>query len=108
MLGGDEAFALVEQKTAQLKADGVLVRAGEHAKKDLTPARWLEEDCELARSFVYVPAVLGAVQRFEAEGREGKPEVSLPTPYVDTAAATARERASQAAARLAAWLTKPK
>lgn len=108
VLGGDEPFASVEQKIAQLKADGVLVRAGEHARTDLTPARWLEEDCELARSFVYVPAVLGAVQRFEAEGREGKPEVSLPTTYVDTATATARERAMQAAGRLAAWLAKPK
>jgi S1/P1 nuclease len=108
VLGGDEPFVTVEQKAAQLKADGVLVRAGEHARKDLTPARWLEEDCELARSFVYVPAVLSAVQRFEAEGRPGKPEVILPQSYVDIATATSRERAAQAAARLAAWLAAPR
>jgi S1/P1 nuclease len=108
VLGGDEPFAIVEHKTAQLKADGILVRAGEHARMDLTPARWLAEDCELARSFVYVPAVLGAVQRFEAEGREGKPELTLPQSYVDIATATSRERAAQAAGRLAAWLTTPR
>jgi S1/P1 nuclease len=107
VLGGDEPFATVEERMAKLKADGVLVRAGEHAKSDLTLARWLDEDCELARSFVYVPGVLAAVQRFEAEGREGKPELALPTSYVDIATATARERAVQAAARLAAWLKAP-
>lgn len=108
VLGNDEPFATVEQKAAQLKADGILTRAGQHARRDLTLARWLDEDCELARSFVYVPAVLGAVQRFEAEGREGKPELTLPQSYVDSATATARERAAQAAARLAAWLESPK
>lgn len=108
VLGNDEPFASVEQKAAQLKNDGVLARAREHAQKDLTPARWLDEDCQLARSFVYVPAVLGAVQRFEAEGRTGKPELSLPASYIDTATATSRERAAQAAGRLAAWLKSPK
>jgi hypothetical protein len=108
VLGGDEPFASVEHKAAQLKADAILTRAGQHARRDLTPARWLDEDCELARSFVYVPAVLGAVQRFEAEGRAGKPELALPQSYVDTATATSRERAAQAAARLAAWLSAPR
>jgi hypothetical protein len=48
------------------------------------------------------------VQRFEAEGRAGKPELALPQSYVDTATATSRERAAQAAARLAAWLSAPR
>jgi hypothetical protein len=108
VLGCDEPFATVEQKAAQLKNDGVLARASQHARRDLTPARWLEEDCELARAFVYVPAVLAAVRSFEAEGRTGKPELSLPSSYVDAATATSRERAAQAAGRLAAWLASAK
>jgi len=84
-----------------------LAAAASKAARQLDVDAWLDEDCALARSFVYVPAVLGAVRRFEREQREGKPEVSLRDAYVEAAKNAARVRAVEAAARLRALLAKP-
>lgn len=80
--------------------------AAERAGNELSVGRWIDESCALARSSVYVPAVLAAVQRFEVEhaGSAAKPEVSLKPAYIDTAALLARHRAAQAAGRLRALL----
>jgi S1/P1 nuclease len=102
VLGGDDPFAVVEQKAKQLAGASAELRR--KARRSLGVERWLSEDCTLARSFVYVPAVLTAVRDFEASGREGKPELSLKDEYVAAATRVARERAVQAGARLAAWL----
>lgn len=89
--------------------------------------RWLDEDCELARSGVYTPEVLHAVQQLEASSYEAtgaapsaaarasaaasdpnvspaKPEVALSPEYLRRARQRAHERASLAASRLASLL----
>jgi hypothetical protein len=88
--------------------------------------RWLDEDCELARTSVYTADVLRAVEQFEASsnatspasaGTAGaaaaspepgsapaKPELSLAPDYLQRARQRARERASLAASRLATLL----
>ena len=88
--------------------------------------RWLDEGCELARSRVYTPEVLRAVQQLEASSYEtvgaaplhtgtsataaepsaspAKPEVALSGEYLMRARQRARERASVAASRLASLL----
>jgi hypothetical protein len=67
---------------------------------------WLDESCAAARSFVYVPAILSAVERFERSGGTGKPELSLSPAYIQTAAALARRRAAVASARLTLLLSR--
>ena len=81
-----------------------------------SPDVWIDEDCDLARRAVYVPAVLSAVRRFENEPPASppaagaaapppaKPELSLRRAYYQHAAERARQRAVRAALRLAASL----
>jgi hypothetical protein len=106
-LGGDEPFEAAEHNARALAADRTLDAARASAKQRPELARWLEEDCALARSHVYVPAVLAAVQAFEASGKAGKPELELPPAYFADATKRSRERSVQAGVRLAAWLTRP-
>ncbi len=67
---------------------------------------WFDESCAVARSFVYVPAILSAVESFERYGRTGKPELSLSPAYIETAAAVARRRAAVASSRLTLLLSR--
>ncbi|HTV24839.1 MAG TPA: S1/P1 nuclease [Polyangiaceae bacterium] len=118
LLGDDASPAALEGALAELRRDRARWRAAEVMAKATTPDTWLDEDCELARRAVYVPAVLAAVARFERDDRPGrapeastsdrapptKPELSLSTAYHQHAADKARERAVQAGLRLAALL----
>lgn len=106
LLGDSAGVAELEQSVRSLAHDRSLARAAQRAARVLDIDAWIDEDCALARAYVYVPAILAAVQRFELEKREGKPEVSLRDAYVEVAQRTARVRAVEAAARLEALLTR--
>ena len=100
LLGEDTSLGAVTRSAARLRATSHATKRARQAQ-DLDLDHWLDEGCEIARSAVYVPAVLNAVQKFERHERAGKPEVALRQAYVEAAAETARRRALQAAARLA-------
>jgi hypothetical protein len=119
LLGDDTSPAALEAALVALRGDRARWRAARQAAMQRSLDAWLDEDCDLARRAVYVPAVLAAVQRFEREppasaavGRDGavsaalraKPELSLRPAYHQHAAEKARERAVQAGLRLAALL----
>jgi hypothetical protein len=118
LLGDEATPRALEAALAELRADRALWRAARLEAAQLSPDAWIDEDCDLARRAVYVPAVLSAVRRFEREpspspaaaagdGREAppaKPELSLRPAYYQHAAQKARERAVRAALRLAASL----
>lgn len=99
LLGEDTSLVAVSRSAARSRATQLTKLARE--ARDLDLDHWLDEGCELARTQVYVPAVLNAVQRFERDGRAGKPEVALRQAYVEAAAEVAHRRALQAGARLA-------
>ena len=133
LLGADAAPGALERALRDLWRDPAQVRVARAAAHRLSVEGWIDEGCELARSAVYVPAILRAVSRFEAArdpvspgatGRptgEGappsakpstsastrapsKPEVSLREAYFEHARLTARQRALAAGLRLAALL----
>lgn len=104
VLGEDSSPGGVERSLARLRTERDLTKRAAREAQDLELDHWLDEGCELARTHVYVPAVLNAVQRFERRGLEGKPEVALSKAYVGAAAEAARRRARQAGARLAGVL----
>lgn len=100
LLGDDTSIGAVSRSAARSRATRHVVKLAAEAQ-DLAVDHWLDEGCELARTHVYVPAVLDAVQKFERQGRAGKPEVALSKADMEAAAETARRRAVQAGARLA-------
>jgi S1/P1 nuclease len=127
LLGDDMTPSSIEASVREL-APG-LPRVG-HAPADLTSwlDRWLDEDCELARSHVYTAEVRRSVEAFEKtsstpsgqaeappsgqgapaavpEGYPIKPELVLPVDYLERARQRARERAVLAASRLATLLS---
>lgn len=119
LLGDDASPPALEAALAELRRDRARWRALLASARETSVDRWIDEDCELARRAVYVPAVLDAVGRFErrvrpaaaaadssagAQAPPDKPEVSLRTGYHEHAAAKARERALQAGLRLAELL----
>lgn len=104
LLGDSAGVKELEESVRSLARDRSLVPAVQQAAQRLEIDDWIDEDCNLAKAFVYVPAILAAVRRFELEKREGKPEVSLRDAYVEVAKRVARVRAVQAAARLQALL----
>jgi hypothetical protein len=104
LLGEETSSGALEQKLQELRTDRHLSKLGAAAARNLDLDRWIDEGCELARSAVYVPAILSSVQELERERGEGKPQVRLRQSYVDAAARTARVRAVQAGARLARLL----
>jgi hypothetical protein len=105
LLGEAASLSALDASVRALAADRALARSAALAIRTLSIDDWIDEDCVLARSFVYVPAILAAVRRFEREGREGKSEVSLRGAYIEVAIGAARARAVQAAARLRALLS---
>jgi hypothetical protein len=104
LLGDETSLGAVSRSVARLRATRYPTKPAPSAQ-DLDLDHWLDEGCEVARSAVYVPAVLNAVQTFERHEGAGKPEVALRKEYVEAAAETARRRASQAGARLARVLS---
>jgi hypothetical protein len=127
LLGADTTPPGLEAALVQLRSDRHMWRAQRPASQRLDVATWIDEDCELARRDVYVPAIRDAVERFErrsahatpapsasvaagsSAGSGGaaaadKPETSLGMAYFRQGAQKARERAVLAALRLAALL----
>lgn len=118
LLGEDASTPALEQALAELRRDRARWRSARATAKASTLDAWIDEDCELARRAVYVPAVLSAVTGLERDGRAtrptgagqaapaapAKPEVSLRAAYHQHAAEKARERAVRAGLRLAALL----
>lgn len=116
LLGDDATPRSLEAALVELRRDRSFWSTARRAATQSSPDAWIDEDCELARRAVYVPAVLSAVGRFERElparaaeaadgaARPAKPELSLSPAYYSQAASRARERAIVAALRLAAWL----
>lgn len=117
LLGDEATPRALKAALVELRADRALWRVARLEAAQTSPAAWIDEDCDLARSAVYVPAVLSAVRRFEHEppaspaaAGDGvapppaKPELALRAAYYQHAAQKARQRAVQAALRLAAAL----
>lgn len=125
LLGADTAPAALDAALARLKSDRSSWRARRGAIAAEDVATWVDEDCELARSAVYVPAILQDVMRFERRqaGSAGapeahppaasaaprasvpdKPQLSLLPAYFEHAESKARARAVLAGQRLAALL----
>jgi hypothetical protein len=104
LLGEDVSLSGVQRQVDEWRADPYLARVRMAASTHLDVNSWIDEGCAIARTSVYVPAILSAVRRFETTAAEGKPEVSLADAYVGAARAAARRRAVQAGARLAALL----
>jgi hypothetical protein len=130
LLGTETAPAALDVALAQLKSDGALWRGQRGPSRAQDVAAWVDEDCELARSAVYVPAILREVTRFEQRfsgtpaaapapggapsgaappgpglaGGTDKPQLSLRRAYFSHAESKARVRAVRAGSRLAALL----
>jgi hypothetical protein len=117
LLGEEATPRAVEAALVELRADRALWRAARLEAAPSSLDAWIDEDCDLARRAVYVPAVLSAVRRFEHEPPPvrpaaagaaapppAKPELSLRSAYYQHAAEKARHRAVLAALRLAALL----
>jgi hypothetical protein len=126
LLGADTTPAALDAALAGLRGQRAPGHRQGAAVGPEDVADWLDEDCALARSAVYVPAILREVARFE--GRPApvatspslpatsnaaplvspvavdKPQLSLRRAYFTHAAREARERAALAGARLAALL----
>ena len=103
LLGDETSMSGLDARVRALAEERSLSHAA-RAAQQLELDAWLDEGCAAARSFVYVPAILTAVRRFERSEREGKPEVSLRDAYFQVATRVARARASLAGARLGALL----
>lgn len=129
LLGLELAPEAVEASLPQLRRSALKHSPGD---VDRWLDRWLDEDCELGRAAVYVPAVLRAVERFEADPpalppspttppsaaaptpqpapgvgpapSPPKPELALSPEYLKRARREARERARLAGVRLAELL----
>lgn len=79
--------------------------AAEEAGKVLEPLQWLTESSEFARSHVYTPEVLNAVDAARRSGSEKVETVDLAESYLKAAGAVAQQRAVCAVYRPAAVLT---
>jgi len=104
LLGDDQGLPFVQQQARGWLADAELRSLAGSAERELEIDPWLDEDCALARSLVYTPAILAAVQRAEGGALDVKPDVSLGEAYLAAARRAAQRRAVQAGARLAAIL----
>jgi hypothetical protein len=131
LLGADTTPAALDAALAGLRGDRQLSNLPTAAIAVKDVAAWVDEDCELARSSVYVPAILREVSRFERHRRPpaspstsaagsatpslvspgvvpsgvaDKPQLSLRRAYFTHAAYKARERAVLAGLRLATLL----
>jgi S1/P1 nuclease len=100
LLGSETTLAALMEQAEALTPDVLPRRPAPDVSRELDLDAWFDESCAAARSFVYVPAILSAVERFERDGRTGKPELSLSPAYIHTATALARRRAAVASARL--------
>lgn len=136
LLGDGTEPADLDAGLAELGRDRARGRAAIAQAKPSNVDAWIDEDCELARRAVYVPAVLAAVERFDRQRHSAerapsnsgkssasapaesgapsappssnreKPEVSLRDDYLQHATDAARERALRAGLRLAAILSR--
>lgn len=104
LLGGDAGFAAADAEARALRDDRELSRLAARGARDLDVLDWAERGCNLARTFVYTPAVLRAVAKPAPARAEGKPEVVLGEAYRAAAIRVARQRARIAGARLATLL----
>jgi hypothetical protein len=127
LIGTGTGPAGLDAALARLRVDKAAFRRAQAASRTLDVATWVDEDCELARSAVYVPAIRAAVERFERRAAStppataagaavsaggvspggvspDKPQVSLRRAYFTHAAEKARERVLAAGLRLAALL----
>lgn len=120
LLGEDTSLAGLDVALGELRRDRNRTRGAQGAATVLDVDTWIDEDCELARRAVYVPAILAAVERYEhrqaqaaapgsvvgapPSAKTDKPDVSLRPAYYQYASEKARERALRAGLRLAALL----
>jgi hypothetical protein len=103
LLGQDIGWRPLGRAAEHLLSDP-LRRAAGRASRELDVNAWLDESCSIARTFVYVPAILFALQNLERGPLPRQLEIALKDAYVDTARGVAKQRAAIASARLAAWL----
>lgn len=118
LLGEDTSLPALQAALSELRRDAARWRAAQRAAQQPSVQTWIDEDCELARRVVYAPAILSAVSSHERGERprsavpsgdattdaRDKPRVSLAPEYYRQAGDKARDRALQAALRLAEWL----
>ncbi|MEO8184341.1 MAG: S1/P1 nuclease [Deltaproteobacteria bacterium] len=104
LLGDDSSLGFVESAAQRWRQTPQLQALARAARRSLDVEVWLDEDCALARSSVYTPAVLSAVQVAEAGSADAKPEVALDASYLRRAQQAAKRRAVQAGSRLTALL----
>ena len=96
----------VRRRAIEIKADGSTWNAAiEAATKNngMNPMTWLAESAGYARSHVYTPRVIEAVQAAAMDGQEVA-KIDLPKAFLKSAGEVARFRAAFAAQRLAAVL----
>jgi len=79
-------------------------KESESAGSILEPLQWLAESSEFARSTVYTPDVLAAVEAAQRSGAEKVEMVDLSESYLKAAGSLSQQRAAFAAHRLAAIL----
>jgi len=104
LLGDDSSLGFVESAARRWRQTPQLQALAREARRNLDVEVWLDEDCALARSSVYTPAVLSVVQAAEADSADAKPEVALDATYRQRAQQAAERRAVQAGSRLTALL----
>jgi hypothetical protein len=119
-LGEETSLTALEAALGELRRDRPRLRGAQAAAGVLDVDAWIDEDCELARAAVYVPAIVAAVERHEHDQRRAtatgsanqappssttlKPEVSLRPAYYQHGREKARQQALRAGLRLAALL----
>ena len=72
LLGDDTAPAALDAGLVELGRDRRRWRAAAEDARPSNVDTWIDEDCDLARRAVYVPAVLTAVERFEHDQQRAR------------------------------------
>ncbi|HQX48896.1 MAG TPA: S1/P1 nuclease [Planctomycetaceae bacterium] len=105
LLGNRYDAADIVRRAKEIKSDKATWKLSEAAGATLEPLAWLSESSEFARSNVYTPEVLAAVEAAKRSGASQVETVDLSEAYLKAAGTLAQKRAAFAAHRLAAILS---
>ncbi len=103
IISNEETYETNRLLARELAKNAELAAAGEEAAKSLDPGAWIDQGHELAKKYVYAPAVMEKVAAREGHTHLGA--LNLPQEYEADAEAVAERQAAIAAHRLAALLT---
>ena len=102
LLGRDYRFADCQRRIFEITSDQELIVKSKPSvaiQELLSPATWIDESKALVKQFVYTDSVLGSLKA--SVGVDKKAPLELDEDYLKSAGRVARQRAAEAAYRLA-------